>query len=97
MAGTLDWGLYCFGELRLRQGITDSVSLSLSTLLSPSGIESRRQEGRREESPSGADSRAPSGANGRALYEANSSSTSGANKIAPSVAPYEAEGSDGLG
>ena len=45
LGGTLDLGLYCVGALRLRQGRPDAVPLSLSTLLSPSGTESRQQEG----------------------------------------------------
>ena len=89
LAGTLDWGLYFVRSLRLRQGWPDAVSLSLSTLLSPSRTEPRRQEGEREESPSGA--------NGRSPYGADSSATSGLNEISPSGAPYEAEGSDCIG
>ena len=75
----------------MRQGRTDSVPLSLSTLLSPSGTESIQREGGREEASSGAVSRAPYEANGRDPSESEGSSPSGLNGISPSGAPSEAE------
>ena len=89
MVGTLYWGLYCVRALRLQQVQPDAVPLSLFTLLSPSGMESRRWEGGREEDPSGADVRDSSGSDIRAPSGADGSATSGSNVIAPSGSPYE--------
>ena len=73
LAGTLYWGLYRVGSLRLQQGQPNAVPISLSTLLSPSGTESRRRVGGQEEAPSVSNGGAPYGDNGRDPYKPKSS------------------------
>ena len=79
------------------RGQPDEVPLSLSTLLSPSGTESRQRERGREEAPSGSNMRDPSVENSRVTSESDVSYPSGANGIAPSVSPSEVEGDDWIG